>query len=34
MNWEQIFGKLVNNDDTDFCAAITTYVNTTGYLTE
>ena len=34
MNWEQIYGKLVNNNDADFCAAITTYVNTTRYLSE
>ena len=28
VNWEQIYGKLVNNDDTDFCTAITAFVNT------
>ncbi|CAB4041762.1 Hypothetical predicted protein, partial [Paramuricea clavata] len=25
VNWEQIYGKLVNNDDAHFCAAITTF---------
>ena len=32
VNWELMFGKIVNNDDTDFCAAIMTYLNITREL--
>ncbi len=32
INWELIYGKVVNNDDTDFCVAIMTYLNITREL--
>lgn len=32
VNWELIYGKLVNNEDTHFCVAIMTYLNITREL--
>ena len=32
INWELMFGKIANNDETDFCVAILTYLNLTREL--
>ena len=32
INWELMFGKIANNDETDFCAAVLTYLHLTREL--